>query len=326
MAVPADLTGRLSGWIGQVRGRLVPGQLASEITWFKVGGAIELYFQPADEADLAFFLKNLPADIPVLTIGLGSNLLIRDGGIGGVVIRLSGKGFGKTEVLDNQRIRAGAAVPDVVLAKAAAEAAIDGLSFYRGIPGAVGGALFMNAGCYGTETGDRMIELTGVNRGGERITVSNADMAYAYRHSGGPAGLVITSAIYEGVAGDRQAILDKMAEITRTREDAQPTRSRTGGSTFKNPPGHSAWKLIEAAGCRGLRVGAAEVSQKHCNFLINAGKASAHDIETLGETVRRRVRAQSGVGLNWEIRRLGRFETGREIGAFLDGETHDGAV
>ncbi|NOZ33663.1 MAG: UDP-N-acetylenolpyruvoylglucosamine reductase, partial [Alphaproteobacteria bacterium] len=207
----------------------------------------------------------------------------------------------------------------------AAEAGIGGLSFYRGIPGAIGGALHMNAGCYGTETRDRMIELRGITRAGEPVTVSNADMGYAYRHSSGPPGLVIVSAIYQGAAGDRGKILEEMNDITRTRESSQPTKSRTGGSTFKNPPGGSSWKLIEVAGCRGLQVKGAEVSQKHCNFLINSGKATAHDIELLGETVRQRVRAQSGVALEWEIKRLGRFEPGREIKEFLDGEVFAGA-
>lgn len=321
-----DLLPGFSAWIGEVRGRLVPNQLLSEITWFRVGGPAQLYFQPADEADLQFFLKHLPAHIKVTIIGLGSNLLIRDGGLDGVVIRLSAKGFGSTEVLEGHRLRAGTALPDVKVANAAAEAGIDGLTFYRGIPGGIGGALYMNAGCYGTETRDRMVELRGVTRSGESVTLSNADMGYLYRKSNGPRGVIFTSAIYQGFAGDPDDIRGRMREITETREGSQPTKARTGGSTFKNPEGHSSWKLIDAAGCRGLQIGAAQVSEKHCNFLLNLGDASAHDIETLGETVRNRVRAQSGISLKWEIRRMGHFLPDQEVREFLDGDVFTGIV
>lgn len=321
-----DLLPELGSWIEEVRGRLRPNQLMSEISWFRVGGPAQLFFQPADEADLQFFLKHLDPAIKVTIIGLASNLLIRDGGLDGVVIRLSAKGFGKAEVLDDHRLRVGTAMPDVKVATAAAEAGIDGLTFYRGIPGGIGGALYMNAGCYGTETRDRMVELSGVTRQGEAITLTNADMDYHYRKSNGPRGAIFTSAIYQGFAGDRDDILSRMREITETREGSQPTKSRTGGSTFKNPEGKSSWKLIDDAGCRGLTVGNAQVSEKHCNFLLNLGDATAHDIETLGETVRNRVRENSGIELRWEIRRMGHFVPGNEVHEFLDGDVFTGAV
>jgi UDP-N-acetylmuramate dehydrogenase len=321
-----DLLPGLKPWIDEVRGRLIPNQPLSEITWFRVGGPAQLYFQPADEADLQFFLKNLPRDIKVTPIGLGSNLLIRDGGLDGVVIRLSAKGFGAIEVLDENRLRVGTALPDVKVATAAADAGIDGLTFYRGIPGGIGGALYMNAGCYGTETRDRMVELRGVDHDGGIVTRTNAEMGYRYRHSEAPEGVIFTSAVYQGFAGDPDDIKQRMKEITETREGSQPVRTRTGGSTFKNPEGHSSWKLIDAAGCRGLTVGDAQVSEKHCNFLINRDAARAHDIETLGETVRNRVRAQSGIALDWEIRRMGHFLPGEEVQEFLDGDVFPGVA
>ena len=321
-----DLLPDLKPWIEDVRGRLVPNQLLSEITWFRVGGPAQLFFQPADEADLAFFLKRLPKTIRVTVIGLGSNLLIRDGGIDGVVIRLSAKGFGAVDILENQQLRVGTALPDVKVATAAAEAGIDGLTFYRGIPGGIGGALYMNAGCYGTETRERMVELRAVTRDGEIVTLSNADMGYLYRKSNGPRGIVYTSAVYQGFPGEPAVILAKMREITETRESSQPTRARTGGSTFKNPEGLSSWKLIDEAGCRGLTINDAQVSEKHCNFLLNLDAASANDIETLGETVRNRVRAKSGIELKWEIRRMGHFVPGQEVRQFLDGDVFVGAV
>lgn len=321
-----DLLPQFADWIDGVRGRLRPNQMLSEISWFRVGGPAQLFFQPADEADLQFFLKHLPQGIKVTVIGLASNLLIRDGGLDGVVIRLSVKGFGGTEVLDDHRLRVGTALPDVKVATAAAEAGIDGLTFYRGIPGGIGGALYMNAGCYGTETRDRMVELRGVTRDGEILTLSNADMDYHYRKSNGPRGMIFTSAIYQGFAGDADDIRARMKEITETREGSQPTKSRTGGSTFKNPDGQSSWKLIDAAGCRGLTVGGAQVSEKHCNFLLNTGAATALDIETLGETVRQRVRADSGISLRWEIRRMGHFLPDQNVKQFLDGDVFTGQV
>ena len=321
-----DLLPQFADWIDGVRGRLTPNQLLSEITWFRVGGPAQLYFQPKDEEDLIYFLKHLPKEIKVTVIGLGSNLLIRDGGLDGVVIRLSGKAFGETEILDDHKIRVGTALPDVRVATAAASAGIDGLTFYRGIPGGIGGALYMNAGCYGTETKDRMVELRGVTRDGEVITLTNEDMGYKYRKNNGPRGVIFTSAVYQGFAGDPEDIKARMKEITETRESSQPTRARTGGSTFKNPDGHSSWKLVDAAGCRGLQIGGAQVSEKHCNFLLNLGEATAHDIETLGETVRNKVRENSGIELKWEIRRMGHFVEGHEVREFLDGDVFTGQV
>ncbi|GLQ18970.1 UDP-N-acetylmuramate dehydrogenase [Maritalea porphyrae] len=321
-----DLLPQFSDWIDGVRGRLVPNQLLSEITWFRVGGPAQLFFQPKDEEDLQYFLKHLPKDIKITVIGLGSNLLIRDGGLDGVVIRLSAKGFGSTEVLDDYKIRVGTALPDVKVATAAADAGIDGLTFYRGIPGGIGGALYMNAGCYGTETKDRMVELRGVKRDGEIVKLTNADMGYKYRKNNGPRGIIFTSAVYQGFAGDPEDIKSRMKEITERRETSQPTRSRTGGSTFKNPEGHSSWKLVDAAGGRGLQVGNAQVSELHCNFLLNLGDATAHDIETLGETVRNKVRENSGIELKWEIRRMGHFVPGKEVREFLDGDVFTGQV
>jgi UDP-N-acetylmuramate dehydrogenase len=296
------------------------------VTWFRVGGPAQLFFTPADEEDLAFFLRHLPADIRVTVIGLGSNLLIRDGGIDGVVIRLSGRAFGQIEILPDHKIRVGTSLPDVKVANAAAEAGIDGLTFYRGIPGGIGGALYMNAGCYGTETRDRMVELRAVTRQGEIIALTNAEMGYLYRKSNGPRGAVFTSAVYQGFPGDPSDILERMREITEKREASQPTKAKTGGSTFKNPEGHSSWKLIDAAGCRGLVVGGAQMSELHANFLLNINNATAHDIETLGETVRNRVRAHSGIELQWEIRRMGHFLPGQEVREFLDGDVFTGAV
>lgn len=321
-----DLLSKLGDWTNNVRGRLIPNQKMSQISWFRIGGLAELFFQPADVADLQFFLKNLDRDISVTTIGLGSNLLIRDGGLDGVVIKLSAKGFGNIDILDNHQIEVGAANPDVRVAKAASEAGIDGLIFYRGIPGGIGGALYMNAGCYGTETKDRLISLKGVTRDGEIITLNNKDMNYQYRKSNAPDGVVFTSAIYQGFAGDPEDIKSKMEQITDRREDSQPIKSRTGGSTFKNPNGHSSWKLIDDAGCRGLKIGNAQVSELHCNFLLNLGDASAHDIELLGETVRHRVRENSGIKLQWEIRRMGKFEKDKQVHEFLDGDVFMGKV
>lgn len=290
----------------------------ADITWFRVGGPAELLFQPADEADLALFLKRLPVDVPVTVIGLGSNLLIRDGGIEGVVIRLGLRGFGSVTVEPDGRLRAGCAVPDKALAKVALDEGLGGFAFYHGIPGGIGGALRMNAGANGGETRERVVSVNAVTRAGEIITLSNADMGYAYRHSSASRDLIFTSALFEGIPTPRAEIEAAMQAVQEHRETAQPIRERTGGSTFKNPSGHSAWKLIDAAGCRGLTIGDAQVSQKHCNFLINTGNATAHDIERLGETVRARVLAKSGVRLDWEIKRLGTFEAGKEVAEFSE--------
>jgi UDP-N-acetylmuramate dehydrogenase len=287
-----------------LRGRLLANEPLAPLTWFRVGGPAQVLFMPEDEADLAYFLGQLPADIPVMVVGLGSNLIVRDGGVPGVVIRL-GRGFGDVKVEPGERVRAGTAVPDVKVSRVAQEAAIAGLAFFRGIPGAIGGALRMNGGAYGRETKDALIEARGVDRQGNVRVFSNADLHYTYRHCGAPDDIIFTEALFQGSPGDAKAIAAEMDKITESREATQPIKSRTGGSTFKNPPGHKAWQLIDAAGCRGFKVGDAQVSELHCNFLINLGNATAADIETLGETVRRRVKETSGVDLDWEIKRIG---------------------
>jgi UDP-N-acetylmuramate dehydrogenase len=299
-----DITADLKAKMPQLRGRLIANQPLADLTWFRVGGPAQVLFTPEDENDLGYFLESLPQDIPVAVIGLGSNLIVRDGGVPGVVIRL-GRGFGDVVVEEGARIRAGTAVPDVKVARAAQEAGIAGLSFLRGIPGCIGGALRMNGGAYGRETRDALIEARGVDRKGNVVVVANGDMHYSYRHCGAPEDIIFTQALFQGEPGERAAIAAEMDKITEAREATQPIKSRTGGSTFKNPPGQKAWQLIDAAGCRGLVVGDAQVSELHCNFLINRGNATAHDIETLGETVRRRVQEISGVTLEWEIKRIG---------------------
>ncbi len=298
-----DMSPDLKSRMPKLRGRLLSNQPLAELTWFRVGGPAQALFMPEDASDLAYFLKHLPAEIPVIVIGLGSNLIVRDGGVPGVVIRL-GRGFNEVTV-EGTRIRAGAAVPDVKVARAALEAGLAGLSFLRGIPGGIGGALRMNGGAYGGETKDTLVEATGVDRAGNIRVYSNADMHYTYRHCGAPEDVIFTEALFEGRPGDRATIAAEMEKITESREATQPIKSRTGGSTFKNPPGNKAWQLIDAAGCRGLVVGDAQVSELHCNFLINRGNATAADIEMLGETVRKRVRENSGVTLEWEIKRIG---------------------
>jgi len=313
----ADLTDRLGDQLAGIRGKITANAPLDTVTWFRVGGPAQMLFQPSDEADLATFLRALPEEIPVTVIGLGSNLLIRDGGIVGVVIRLSVRGFGFVDVENNHRIRVGAAVPDIRFAAAAAEAGISGLAFYRGIPGGIGGALRMNAGAYNGETRDQLVELRAVDRSGAVHVLTNDQMGYAYRHSSAPSDLIFTEALFQGEPGDPETIKQDMDAITASREATQPVKSRTGGSTFKNPTDNKAWQLIDAAGCRGLKIGGAQVSEKHCNFLINTGDATAHDLETLGETVRARVLEASGVRLEWEIRRLGRWPEGIEIKSFL---------
>ena len=299
-----DLVPSLKSSLPQLRGRLLANEPLAPLTWFRVGGAAQALFMPEDESDLAYLLANLPRDIPVTVIGLGSNLIVRDGGVAGVVVRL-GRGFSETKIEVGNRIRSGTAVPDLRVAKAAQDAGIAGLAFYRGIPGAIGGALRMNGGAYGRETKDVLIEARGVDRAGKVRTYTNAEMGFTYRHCGVADDVIFTAALFEGSAGDSAAIAAEMDEITSKRETTQPVKSRTGGSTFKNPPGHKAWQLIDAAGCRGLIVGGAQVSELHCNFLINLGNATAADIEGLGEEVRRRVKDNSGVTLEWEIKRIG---------------------
>ena len=299
-----DLVPDLKSKLPDLRGRLLPNQSLAELTWFRVGGPAQALFMPEDEADLGYCLAHLPTNVPVTVIGLGSNMIVRDGGVAGVVIRL-GRGFGDIKIEADHSVRAGAAVPDVRLARAAQEAGIDGLAFMRGIPGAVGGALRMNGGAYGGETKDILIEARGLDRRGTQRVYANADMHYSYRHCGVADDVIFTEAVFQGAAGDPAAIAAAMDKITESREATQPVKTRTGGSTFKNPPGQKAWQLIDAAGCRGLRIGGAQVSELHCNFLINLGDASAADIETLGETVKKRVVDHSGVVLEWEIKRIG---------------------
>ncbi len=300
-----DITPALRAGMPELRGRLSANEQLAPFTWFRVGGPAQALFQPADEEDLSYFLSRLRPDIPVLVVGLGSNLIVRDGGVPGVVIRLGGKAFSDIVVEEGHRLRVGAAAPDRFVAKRAAELGIDGLAFLSGIPGAIGGALRMNAGAHGGETKDVLIEARGVERSGEIIEISNAGMGFSYRHSGAPKDVIFTQALFQGRAGDKFAILAEMERITEAREKSQPIREKTGGSTFKNPPGNKAWQLVDQAGCRGLVVGDAQVSEMHCNFLINRGKATAADIEALGEEVRRRVRETSGVELEWEIKRVG---------------------
>ncbi len=298
-----DIVPALRGHAPDLRGRLLPNEPLAPLTWFRVGGPAQALLMPEDEKDLAYAMASLPPDIPVTVVGLGSNLIVRDGGIAGVVVRL-GHGFNEIRV-DGTHIVAGAAVPDVKVARAAQEAGLSGLAFLRGIPGAIGGALRMNGGAYGRETKDALVSARAVDRKGRVHELANADLHYTYRHCGAPEDFIFTQATFEGTPGDRAGIAAEMDKITESREATQPIKSRTGGSTFKNPPGRKAWELIDAAGCRGLAVGGAQVSELHCNFLINLGGATAADIETLGETVRRRVRETSGIELEWEIKRLG---------------------
>ena len=299
-----------------LRGRLSADIALADVTWFRTGGPAEVLFSPADEADLGYFLSRTPAEVPVTVIGLGSNLLVRDGGVRGVVIRL-GRGFGDVTTLPDYQMRCGAAVPDQKLAKAAADAGIGRFAFYRGIPGSIGGALRMNAGAHGTETRDLLTSCRAVDRAGRIQTIDLAGLNYTYRHCGAPGDLVFTEALFQGEPGATAAIIAEMDEVARYREHNQPVKARTGGSTFKNPPGGSAWRLIDAAGCRGLRVGGAVVSDKHCNFLVNEEAATGEDIERLGETVRARVAATAGAVLEWEIIRLGEPLPGRAQGQAL---------
>jgi UDP-N-acetylmuramate dehydrogenase len=304
---------RLSG----IRGRAMPNAPLSPFAWFRVGGSAELLFQPADSDDLSLLLERLDPEIPVTVVGVGSNLLIRDGGVAGVVVRLSAKGFGHVGREPGDRIRAGAALPDKRLAAFALETGLGGFEFFHGIPGTVGGALRMNAGANGGQTQQRLIAAHAIDRRGRRHAIMNADMGFSYRHSGAPEEMIFTEAIFEGAPGERDTIQAVMNSVEQHRETAQPIREKTGGSTFTNPPGGKAWELIDAAGCRGIRIGDAMVSEKHCNFLINTGTASAYDLELLGETVRARVLEECGVALEWEIKRIGAFEKGREVEPFL---------
>ena len=299
-----DITPDLKAAMPKLRGRLLANQSLAELTWFRVGGPAQVLFTPVDEDDLAYFLERLAAGLPVYVVGVGSNLIVRDGGMPGVVIRLAPRGFGETST-EGDTVSAGAAALDKRVAETAAAANISGLEFFFGIPGTIGGALRMNAGANGAETKDVLIKATGVGRDGRKHTFTNAEMKFVYRNAGVDPSIIFTSARLRGKAATSEAIRVRMNEVQAHREAAQPIREKTGGSTFQNPPGKSAWKLIDAAGCRGLRVGGAQVSEMHCNFLINTGDATGHDIETLGETVRTRVKENSGIELHWEIKRIG---------------------
>jgi UDP-N-acetylmuramate dehydrogenase len=299
-----DITPDLKAAMPELRGRLLANQSLAELTWFRVGGPAQVLFTPADADDLGYFLAHLPGELAVYVVGVGSNLIVRDGGMPGVVIRLSPRGFGEASA-EGDIVSAGTAALDKRVAEVAASADISRLEFLFGIPGSIGGALRMNAGANGAETKDVLIEATGIGRDGRKLQFSHADMKFAYRNSGADAAVIFTSARFRGTIAAPDAIRTRMNEVQNHRETAQPIREKTGGSTFKNPPGHSAWKLIDAAGCRGLRIGGAQVSEMHCNFLINTGTATGHDIETLGETVRTRVKEHSGIELHWEIKRIG---------------------
>lgn len=287
-----------------VRGTYAENAPLKDLVWFRAGGNAEILFRPADVRDLATFLAARPAAMPVTVIGVGSNLLIRDGGIAGVVIRLPAA-FGKIAV-EGTRIRAGAAALDAAIARAAADAGIAGLEFLRGVPGTLGGAMRMNAGCYGRELKDVLVSATAIDRSGELVTLAAADMGFSYRHSAVCEDYIFVEAVLEGTPDSPDAVRARMGELVEQRESSQPVKSKTGGSTFKNPPGRKAWQLIDEAGCRGLVHGGAQVSEKHCNFLINTGEARAADLEALGEEVRARVKATSGIVLEWEIKRVGR--------------------
>lgn len=291
-----------------VKGKYKENADLSALTWFRVGGAADVLFMPADEADLEQFLQLVSNDIPVVTLGVGSNMLVRDGGVPGVVIRLSSP-FRKITT-DGLRVTAGAGAIDAQVAKAAAQAGIAGLEFYRGVPGTIGGALRMNAGAYGSETKDVLVEAVGFDRKGKRHVLSNDEMGFSYRHCSAPEDLIFTHAIFEGQADEPAAIIARMDEISEKREATQPIRERTGGSTFANPDpkisgGRKSWQLIDEIGGRGRIVGDAQVSEHHCNFMINRGKATAADLETLIESLRKDVLTKTGIELSWEIKRIG---------------------
>src|SRR5437763_13467041 len=288
----------------KVRGRLTRDAPLAPLVWFKSGGKAEWLFEPADEEDLTAFLRELDPHVPVMALGLGSNLIVRDGGVSGVVVRL-GKSFSAIVRLDETTLRCGGGASGILVSSTARDAGIAGLEFLRGIPGTVGGFVRMNGGAYGREVKDILVSARLVLRSGELVEWPLEKLGYTYRHSAVPAGAIVLDAVLRGTPGDPQAIGAEMDAIARAREESQPLRSRTGGSTFKNPPGHKAWALIDAAGCRGLTIGDAQVSEKHCNFLLNLGSATSAEIEALGEEVRRQVKAKTHISLEWEIQRVG---------------------
>ena len=287
-----------------VRGKLTRDAPLAPLVWFKSGGSAEWLLEPRDEEDLVQFLRDLDPQVPLMALGLGSNLIVRDGGVSGVVVRL-GKPFSKIERVDEMTLRCGGGASGILVSSTARDAGIAGLEFLRGIPGTVGGFVRMNGGAYGREVGDILVSARIALRSGEVVELPLEKLGYSYRHSELPAGAVVVEAVFRGSPGDPEAIGSEMDAIARAREESQPLRSRTGGSTFKNPPGHKAWALIDAAGCRGLRQGDAQVSEKHCNFLLNLGSAKSAEIEALGEEVRRRVEAKTHITLEWEIQRVG---------------------
>jgi UDP-N-acetylmuramate dehydrogenase len=288
----------------KVRGKVTPGAPLAPLVWFKSGGRAEWLFEPADVDDLTAFLADLDPHVPVMALGLGSNLIVRDGGVPGVVVRL-GKPFAKIDRLDETTLRCGGGASGILVSSTARDAGIAGLEFLRGIPGTVGGFVRMNGGAYGREVSDILVSARLVLRSGEVVEWPLDQLGYTYRHSDVPQGAVVVEAVFRGTPGDPAAIGAEMDAIARAREESQPLRSRTGGSTFKNPPGHKAWALVDAAGCRGLTMGGAQVSEKHCNFLLNLGSATSAEIEALGEEVRRRVEAKTHISLEWEIQRVG---------------------
>jgi UDP-N-acetylmuramate dehydrogenase len=292
-----------------VRGKLLRDEPLGPYTWFRVGGAAEVLFLPADAEDLADFLKTLDPGVLVTALGVGSNVIVRDGGVEGVVIRLAGRPWAQITT-DGDTVTAGAGALDSMVARASAKAGIGGLEFYAGIPGTIGGALTMNAGCYGSETKDVLVSARGVTRSGERVDYALADFGYTYRHSEAPADIIWLEATYRGAPDDPAAVQARIDEITSRREQTQPIREKTGGSTFKNPPGQSSWKLVDETGWRGklfsVTGGGAKFSELHSNFMINPGEATAADIEGLGEAVRTDVQSKLGVNLEWEIKRIGR--------------------
>jgi UDP-N-acetylmuramate dehydrogenase len=295
----------IAALIPAFRGRLSIDAALSPLTWFRVGGPADVLASPTDEEDLAYLLGTIPEEIPITIIGVGSNLIVRDGGVRGVVIRLGGRAFSFITSESGGQLSAGAAALDAAVARASAEAELEGFAFLRGVPGSIGGALRMNAGAHNGEVKDILIEVSGYDRRGRSVRLDKSQMGYAYRHCSAPDDIVFTRAVFQGRPGVRAEIEVEMARITNARLVAQPIREKTGGSTFKNPPGQKAWQLIDAAGCRGLRIGDAQVSTLHCNFLLNVGAATAGDIEALGDEVHRRVREASGIALDWEIRRIG---------------------
>ncbi|MBM0170120.1 UDP-N-acetylmuramate dehydrogenase [Altererythrobacter sp. C41] len=307
MAPDCAVEGAVAGPVSAegIRGTLTPRAPLAKLVWFKTGGAADWLFEPADLDDLREFLLRLHGDLPIMALGLGSNMIVRDGGVPGVVVRL-GKAFARVAVKDDHVLECGGGASGILVSSTARDAGIAGLEFLRGIPGTVGGFVRMNGGAYGREVADVLIDCDVVMPGGELVRLPAADLRYTYRHSALPEGAVVVTARLRGVPGDPAEIGAEMDRIARAREESQPLRTKTGGSTFKNPEGDKAWRLVDAAGCRGLRMGGAQVSEKHANFLINTGDATSADIEGLGEEVRRRVYAHSGVMLEWEIQRVGR--------------------